>query len=65
MDTVVPPSASAICAVTVADALPWPRVSRPEAFSTTRCRASSFSANDAVPRYWAVIGPTLIFTWPW
>ena len=52
-------------AVTVAEAFPCPRTSRPAAFSTARWAASSFSTNDAVPLYWAVIGPTLTLTSPW
>ena len=49
MFTVVPSPSGASVAVTVADALPWPRVSRPSAWSTTLRFASSASL-DLAPR---------------
>ncbi len=48
----------------VALALPWPRVSRPDASSTALWSTSSFSMKVALPLYWAVMGPTLTFTMP-
>ena len=65
ISTRVPSPCSVMTAVTVAEAFPCPRASRPAAFSTARWAASSFSTKDAVPLYWAVIGPTLTLTSPW
>jgi hypothetical protein len=63
--TAVAPSPSATnVAVINAEALPWPRVSRPSAFSTATWAESSFDWNVAFPLYCAVIGPTFTFTIP-
>ncbi len=62
--SVCPPPWSDRSAVTVALALPWPRVSRPDAFSTMRRAASSAVSMVAAPLYCAVIGPTFTFTMP-
>src|SRR5262245_46928384 len=62
--TRVPASSGTRTAVTVADALPCPRVSRPSARITARWLASSFSVKCALPLYCAVIGPTLTLTMP-
>ena len=63
LTVVLVPSGTRV-AVTVADALPCPRVSRPLAEMTARCADSSTSVKRAVPLYCAVIGPTFTFTTP-
>ena len=45
-------------------ALPWPRVSRPSARSTSRPRSRSRSTMRATPLYCAVMGPTFTLTTP-
>lgn len=61
--TTLPPAEGMTCAVIVASAPPWPCVSRPTPFITTRREAWS-SMNSIVPRYCAPIGPTRTFRVP-
>ena len=50
--------------VTVAPAVPLPRLSLPLASTTKRRAVSSFSVNVPLPLYTSAIGPSLTFTEP-
>ena len=64
ISTTVPPLSSRITTVIMAVALPWPRVSRPDASIVMVRVPSSTLASFAAPLYCAVIGPTFTFTVP-
>jgi trimeric autotransporter adhesin len=61
---VAPSPASVRVAVTVAEAFPWPRVSRPSALRTILRPTSSTSAKRTAPLYWAVMAPSFTLTMP-
>src|SRR6516162_1440612 len=60
----LPEASGAREARTWADAVPAPRVSLPEASTTTTRASGSRSVNFAVPRYVSETGPTLTLTLP-
>ncbi len=60
----VPSPDGASSNVTVAPAVPLPRLSLPLASMTARCAVSSRSMNCPLPAYCRAIGPSLTFTVP-
>jgi hypothetical protein len=62
--TRVPSPEGASWIVTVAPAVPLPRLSLPLASMTARYAWSSRSRNVPAPAYWSAMGPSLTFTVP-